>query len=266
DLDVIVIYDPDGAEASDGPKPLMSSQYYAKLTKALVTALSAPMAEGRLYEIDMRLRPSGTQGPVAVSLTSFRDYQQNEAWTWEHLALTRARAVAGAPDVAGDVEAVRREVLTSRREGAKVIADVADMRAKIAAAKSPAGPWEAKIGPGRLQDIELLAQASALIFGSCAQSVPEALDEAVRGGWLDEGERQALIASYQLCWKLQMVSKLLTDKPLDPDAIGQGGCAMLLRETGAADIGGLLADLAAKTQAAGEVIDAALARDVAGPR
>ncbi|HSG54782.1 MAG TPA: glutamine-synthetase adenylyltransferase, partial [Paracoccaceae bacterium] len=95
DLDLIVIYDADGVENSDGRRPLAARPYYARLTQAMVTALTAPMAEGKLYEVDMRLRPSGTQGPVATSLTSFRDYQMNEAWIWEHLALTRARAVAG---------------------------------------------------------------------------------------------------------------------------------------------------------------------------
>jgi len=228
----------------------------------MVTAVAALLPEGRLYEIDMRLRPSGTQGPVATSLASFRDYQRTEAWTWEHLALTRARAVAGDREVANDVEQVRRDVLTSPHEAAKVIADMIDMRGKIAAAKTSSGPWDAKLGPGRLQDIELMAQASAVNFGTCAQSVPEALDDAVRGGWLQQQERDALIASYQLCWKLQMVSKLLSDKPLNPDTIGQGGSAMLLRETDAPDVETLLAELKAKSAAAGAIINAALARDL----
>ncbi|MDE3029823.1 MAG: glutamine-synthetase adenylyltransferase, partial [Paracoccaceae bacterium] len=94
DLDLIVIYDPDGLEASEGPRPLAARPYYARLTQALVTALTAPMAEGRLYEVDMRLRPSGRQGPVATAIDAFRSYQVTEAWTWEHLALTRARAIA----------------------------------------------------------------------------------------------------------------------------------------------------------------------------
>ncbi len=86
DLDLIVIYDADGVDASDGPRPLAARPYYARLTQAMVTALSAPTAEGRLYEVDMRLRPSGRQGPVATSIDSFGTYQMTEAWTWEHLA------------------------------------------------------------------------------------------------------------------------------------------------------------------------------------
>ncbi|MBT8456179.1 MAG: glutamine-synthetase adenylyltransferase, partial [Alphaproteobacteria bacterium] len=99
DLDLIVIYDPAGVEMSDGRRPLASRAYYARLTQAFVTALSAPMGDGRLYEVDMRLRPSGRQGPVATSLASFQSYQSTDAWTWEHLALTRARAVAGEADL-----------------------------------------------------------------------------------------------------------------------------------------------------------------------
>ncbi len=95
DLDLIVIYDAGGVEASTGPRPLAARPYYARLTQAMVTALTAQMAEGRLYEVDMRLRPSGRQGPVATSIESFASYQRTEAWTWEHLALTRARVLVG---------------------------------------------------------------------------------------------------------------------------------------------------------------------------
>lgn len=95
DLDVIVIYDPEGVEESDGKRPLHVRTYFARLTQALVTAMTAPMAEGRVYEMDMRLRPSGNQGPVATSWDAFQSYQKTEAWTWEHLALTRAAVVVG---------------------------------------------------------------------------------------------------------------------------------------------------------------------------
>ncbi|MBC7143519.1 MAG: glutamine-synthetase adenylyltransferase, partial [Rhodobacteraceae bacterium] len=171
DLDLIVIYDAAGVEASEGKRPLAARAYYARLTQALVTALSAPMAEGRLYEVDMRLRPSGRQGPVATSVQSFRDYQMTEAWTWEHLALTRARPVAGEAAVAEEVEAIRRAVLAGKGGGAAILPDLAEMRARIFAAKAPDGAWEAKIGPGRLQDIELLAQSCALRAASPARRV-----------------------------------------------------------------------------------------------
>lgn len=167
DLDMIVIYDPADEDASDGPRPLASRPYYARMTQALVTALSAPMAEGRLYEVDMRLRPSGRQGPVATSLVAFETYQANEAWTWEHLALTRARVVAGPTELAERVTAVRAAVLAQSRARDAVISDVAQMRARLAEAKGNEGPYDAKNGPGRLMDIELAASTGALLSGRC---------------------------------------------------------------------------------------------------
>ncbi|NBC96653.1 MAG: glutamine-synthetase adenylyltransferase, partial [Deinococcus-Thermus bacterium] len=155
DLDLIVIYDPADAEGSDGPRPLAVRPYYARLTQALVTALTAPTAAGKLYETDMRLRPSGRQGPVATALPSFARYQREEAWTWEHMALTRARCVAGTPDVCAEAEAVREEILRQPREAAQVWGEVAKMRARLADAKPPQGPLDVKPGPGGLQDIEL---------------------------------------------------------------------------------------------------------------
>ncbi|WP_296762495.1 glutamine-synthetase adenylyltransferase [Sediminimonas sp.] len=258
DLDLILIYDAGGVEKSDGRRPLDARQYYARLTKALVTALSAPMSEGKLYEVDMRLRPSGTQGPVATALDSFRDYQMTQAWVWEHLALTRARAVAGEGALADDVEEVRSAVLRLDRPRDKVLAEAAAMRARIRAAKSPAGPWDAKIGPGRLQDIELVAQAGALLDGSFSRDTLDGLRGAVACGWLDDADGEALCDAYGLCWAVQSVSRLLSDKPLDTEAIGEGGRAMLLRETDCEDLDALSAALAARSGQAARIIDRAL--------
>ena len=162
DLDLILIYDGQGEDASIGPRPLQTRAYYARLTKALVTSLTAPMAEGRLYEVDMRLRPSGGKGPVATAFSGFEGYQMGDAWTWEHLALTRALVVAGDAALGDDIESVRSKVLAAKSGNDAVRADVADMRRRIAQAKSPDGPWDAKIGAGRLQDIELTGQMVAL--------------------------------------------------------------------------------------------------------
>ena len=187
DLDLIVIYDAAGAEASDGRRPLAAPVYYARLTQALIAALTAPMAEGMLYKVDMRLRPSGRQGPVATALPSFRRYQAEEAWTWEHLALTRARVVAGPRAVARAVAAAIAEVLAAparRREGAR---GRRDMRRRLAEAHeaAAANPWEVKLGPGRMMDIELLAQTGALIH-DLARPAPPAPDAATArrsAGW-----------------------------------------------------------------------------------
>jgi glutamate-ammonia-ligase adenylyltransferase len=259
DLDLIVIYDPAGVEASDGPRPLAARPYYARLTQALVTAVSAPMAEGRLYEVDMRLRPSGRQGPVATSLESFRSYQMQEAWTWEHLALTRARVLAGPPDLAAEVEAARLAVLAAKGQSAQVMPDLADMRARIFAAKPPDGAWEAKVGPGRLQDIELLAQSFALRSGDAARRVEPQLRAGLRHRLIGKDEHALLASAYRLLWRLQAAGRLLTDRPLDLAAIGEGGQAFLLREAGVADLAALAHRLEESTGAVQAIVEAALA-------
>ena len=261
DLDLIVIYDADGVEMSDGRRPLAARPYYARLTQAMVTALTAPMSEGKLYEVDMRLRPSGTQGPVATSLTSFRDYQMNEAWLWEHLALTRARAVAGEAGLASDVEDVRQAVLARSHPRDAIITELAAMRARIAAAKQPEGPWDAKLGPGRLQDVELIGQAGSLMAGSTDRQARAGLQAAVACGWLDDASGTALTAAYLLFWRLQLVAKLLSDRPLDPAGIGEGGCRMLMRETGFETLDALEAALIEVAAEADAAIHAALGTD-----
>ncbi len=244
DLDLLVIYDAEGDDVSTGPRPLNVRTYYARLTQALVTALSAPMAEGRLYEVDMRLRPSGRQGPVATSLTAWSDYQMTEAWTWEHLALTRARVITGPADLAQDVEAARRAVLTAKSRGARVRGDTAAMRMRIFAAKATDGEWEAKIGPGRLQDIELLAQCAALLSADPTRRVEAQLRSGAWTGVIPREDEAKLQSAYRFFWRLQAGGRLLTDRALDMDAIGEGGRAFLLRETGMADLAALAAALA----------------------
>ncbi len=251
DLDVIVIYDPDGVEASEGRRPLPSRTYYSRLTQALITAMTAPMAEGRLYEVDMRLRPSGNQGPVATSWASFQDYQRNEAWTWEHLALTRARVVAGPAALAADVEGFRLELLAQPRNRDDVLADVGDMRARIADAKGDGGPWSAKIGAGRMQDIELFSQAATLVSGRGIRHTPRALRQTE---WLEVKDHQSLIEAYNLFWALQLGSRLISEEALDPQAVGCGGCGFLTRLTGTSDMEALRSELEAQAQRAARII------------
>ncbi|MCB2129724.1 MAG: glutamine-synthetase adenylyltransferase [Rhodobacteraceae bacterium] len=264
DLDLIVIYDADGVETSEGPRPLAARMYYARLTQAFVTALAAPMADGRLYEVDMRLRPSGRQGPVATSIQSFESYQMDEAWTWEHLALTRARPVAGDPALAARVEAVREAILAAKSAGAGVLADVAEMRARIFSAKAAEGALEAKIGPGRLQDIELLAQTAALRANNPARRVEAQLRAGLRAGALSRDDEAALQQAYRFFWRLQAAGRLLSDSPLVPETIGEGARAFLLRETGASDLSQMVSQLEHLSRRAGEIVSASLADGTAG--
>lgn len=262
DLDLIVIYDAAGADTSEGPRPLAARPYYARLTQAMITAASAPTAEGRLYEVDMRLRPSGRQGPVATAIQSFENYQMTEAWTWEHLALTRARVVAGAGEGAGslaeDVEALRLAILRARGRAPRVMSDLAEMRERIFAAKPTDGAWEAKVGPGRLQDIDLLAQSLALRAGDPARRTLAQLRAGRRAGLIAASSADRLGSIWRFLWRLHASGRLLTTKPLDMDDIGAGGQEFLLRECAAADAGELAGRLRDHCAEAAAIIGAAL--------
>jgi glutamate-ammonia-ligase adenylyltransferase len=191
----------------------------------------------------MRQRPSGRAGPVATSLHSFSTYQETEAWTWEHLALTRARVLAGEPTLAGEVEDFRRNLLQRKGQGARVKPDVADMRARLAAAKPAQGAWEAKNGPGRIMDIELAAQTVALLSGSPARSVERQI-AAGAGRQLPQSDAQALTTAYRLMWRLHAAARLLSERALDWESLGEGGRAFVLREAGASDADVLAQQLA----------------------
>ena len=254
DLDLIIIYDPADDEISVGPRPLAARPYFARLTQALVTALSAPTAEGRLYEVDMRLRPSGRQGPVATSFAGFRAYQDTEAWTWEHLALTRARYVAGNVGLAAKIEDFRLNLLRQKGLGLTVRGDVAAMRQKLATAKPAVGALDAKFGPGKLMDIELIAQTCALICANPSVSVETQLAAGVAGSILSVSDQIVLLKAYKICWALQAAARLLQDHDMSLDVLAQGGLTFVLRETGMQDGATLLSQLEAMTEQAALVV------------
>ncbi|MDM9629101.1 bifunctional [glutamine synthetase] adenylyltransferase/[glutamine synthetase]-adenylyl-L-tyrosine phosphorylase [Rhizobium sp. S152] len=164
DVDLILLYDyDDTASESDGAKPLDSTRYFTRITQRLIAALSAPTAEGVLYEVDMRLRPSGNKGPVATRIGAFEKYQREEAWTWEHMALSRARLIWGDRSLTEEAERVIAQVLAAKRDTGKVTHDVAEMRDLIETEKPPGSIWDFKLIPGGLVDIEFIAQYLTLI-------------------------------------------------------------------------------------------------------
>jgi len=207
DLDLIIIYDADGNDKSEGERSLSARQYYSRVAKVFITAISAPMTEGRLYEIDMRLRPSGFQGPVATSWNSFRNYQKNEAWIWEHLALTRARAVAGTGTLLNDFESFRSSLLKSY-DRENIFNELVNMRSRIAQAKI-SNPLDAKIGPGRLQDLDLLSQAGCLVTRSISRSTNAGLKALFGGKFLTHNEFLELKAAANQLWSLQLGLNIL---------------------------------------------------------
>ncbi|WP_282078683.1 glutamine-synthetase adenylyltransferase [Epibacterium ulvae] len=227
DLDLITVYDPGDQEMSEGARPLAARPYYARLTQALITALTAPMAQGRLYEVDMRLRPSGTQGPVATSLKAFRDYQHNQAWVWEHLALTRARGIAGDPTLVANIEEIRSAVLSRPPETVKILQEVTEMRLRLETAKPSAGILDVKTGRGRMMEVELTAQTASLLAAKPVRSVREGLNAGVVCGWLSERTRAVLEQAYDRYWAVQTTARLVSDQPLISDQLGKGTARVL---------------------------------------
>ncbi len=241
DLDLILIYDADGIETSKGQRPLPSKTYYARLTQAMVTSLSAQTAEGRLYEVDVRLRPSGRQGPVATSLQAFQDYQLTQAWTWEHLALTRARVIAGDTMLAQELDAFRREILQIKSLGDQIKKDVHEMRQRLAAAKPGTGGFDAKFGAGKMMDIELMAQTIALIAASPVRQVERQIASAGKLANVSDSDQTRLLNAYRLFWRLQCAMRLLSSGEIKSEDLGEGGVAFLLRETAMASQSDLIA-------------------------
>jgi glutamate-ammonia-ligase adenylyltransferase len=156
DLDIVYLFTGDFAAQSDGPRPLGGTIYYNRLASRVSAALSVPTAQGALYEVDTRLRPQGNQGPLAVSCAAFGKYQRESAWTWEHMALARARVLHGSPQARAELEAVLAEVLRARRDREALRDAVLGMRAEMARHKRPGGPVDAKLARGGLVDIEFL--------------------------------------------------------------------------------------------------------------
>ena len=163
DLDLIYLFTRDFAAESDGAKPLGATLYYNRLAQRVTSALSVATAAGPLYQIDTRLRPSGGQGPLVVTLDSFARYQREDAWTWEHMALTRARPVFGSAEARGTVAGIVRGVLEGDRPTRDVVAEARSMRVDMAAHKPPKGPLDAKLLPGGLVDLEFAVHVVQLV-------------------------------------------------------------------------------------------------------
>jgi len=156
DLDLVFLFTGDFAGESDGKRPIGATLYYNRLGQRVTAALTVPTAEGALFEVDTRLRPSGTQGPPAASLDSFARYQHEQAWTWEHMALARARPVYGSKAARRAVSTIVREVLATPRDREKLRAEVLEMRATMAQHKPPKGPLDVKLARGGLVDLEFV--------------------------------------------------------------------------------------------------------------
>jgi len=257
DLDLIVIYDADGATETSGPKVISVGAYFSRFTQALISALTVPTSEGSLYEVDMRLRPSGRNGPVATSLASFEEYQCNEAWTWEHLALTRARVVGGAQGLGSDTVTAMRKALDQPRDTRKTLNDVKEMREKLAdvRGRDTTDIWETKQGQGRLLDIELCLQSGAILNGIHDTQLPARMIPAlVSAGWLDKNDAKILAETHRLLSSVQQIERLVGEK-FDPEKGGRRIEELICRVVDAQTVGEVMDRLTRFPRLCAAIID-----------
>jgi glutamate-ammonia-ligase adenylyltransferase len=249
DLDLILIYDaPPDSVGSAGLRPLPLSTYYARLSQRLISAITVPTAEGRLYNADMRLRPSGEAGPIASNLAAFTQYQRDSAWTWEHMALTRARPIAGDPALCERIAAAIATALRAPRDPQRLLADVADMRRRMVANAPRPSPWDLRNRRGGLIDLEFTVQY--LMLREAART-PEVLRHETSaalaalgavGALPPQGVRE-LADALALLRHLRGLLVLLFEGAPDTGALAGPAGATLARCAGAVDFAGLDADM-----------------------
>nr|WP_246662873.1 DUF294 nucleotidyltransferase-like domain-containing protein [Pseudolabrys sp. FHR47] len=249
DLDLILIYDFDGeAPESDGRRALYGGQYFARLTQRLINTLTAQTNYGALYQVDMRLRPSGQAGPLATQLGSFIHYQENEAWTWEHMALTRARVITGSAEFGERVDAVIKDILCRPRDAALIAGDVVEMRGAIAAEKGDSNPWDLKYAKGGLIDLEFIAQYLQLVHAHDQPSILDTstarvLDIARQLHLISIEDAEVLRPAAQLYQDLTQILRLCLSGPFDPKTAGPGLLRLLTRAADVPDFATLNATL-----------------------
>ena len=227
DLDLILLYDFDEDDPdSDGERSLHGAQYFARFTQRLISAFTTRTNYGVLYDVDMRLRPSGRAGPVASRIDSFADYQEREAWTWEHMALTRARVISSSPAFRKKIEGIIRGVLTRPRDPAGTAGDVADMRRAIALEKGEDDIWDLKLAAGGLVDIDFIAQHLQLVHAAAkpeilSVSTLQVLDNAARLGVLPQADAEILRSAARLYHDLTQILRLCVSGKFNPEAAGE---------------------------------------------
>jgi glutamate-ammonia-ligase adenylyltransferase len=245
DLDLILLYDYDHEQPdSDGGKSLHGAQYFARFTQRLISAFTTRTNYGVLYEIDMRLRPSGRAGPLASRLDSFADYQEREAWTWEHMALTRARVISSSPELRRRIEDIIRDVLMRPRDAVATATDVADMRRAIAEEKGEKDVWDLKYAAGGTVDIDFIAQYLQLVHAAekpdiLNVSTLAVLDNAAKLGVLPQSEAEVLRSAARLYHDLTQVIRLCVTGKFNPETAGEDLRRVMARAGDAPDFSAL---------------------------
>ena len=265
DLDIVYLFTGDFAAQSDGPRPLGATVYYNRLASRVSAALSVPTAQGALYEVDTRLRPQGNQGPLAVSCEAFGKYQREAAWTWEHMALARARVLFGSDAARAELGAVLTQVLRAARDKAALREAVLDMRAEMARHKQAGGPVDAKLARGGLVDIEFLVHYLQL-KGEAADGAPlaaAALDPdlavalgGLAGAGLLPGD---LAAPHALMSRMLVAGRLLAPDGREPPP---GAARALAKACGQETYAALIAAFTAARQQVAEAWKQILGPDI----
>ncbi len=249
DLDLILLYDYDHENPeSDGERSLNGAQYFARFTQRLISAFTTRTNYGVLYDIDMRLRPSGRAGPLASRLDSFADYQEREAWTWEHMALTRARVISSSPGFGKKIEDVIRAVLVRPRDPAATAADVADMRRAIAQEKGEDDIWDLKYAAGGTVDIDFIAQHLQLVHAAekpdiLNVSTLAVIDNAARLGVLTQSDAEVLRGAGRLYHDLTQIIRLCVSDKFNPATAGEDLLRVMARAGDTPDFSTLQARL-----------------------
>jgi glutamate-ammonia-ligase adenylyltransferase len=249
DLDLILVYDFDEKyPESNGARPLYGAQYFARLTQRLINTLTAQTNYGALYQVDMRLRPSGRAGPLATRLDGFAAYQETEAWTWEHMALTRARVVSASTAFKLRIQSVIQDILQRPRDAELTAGDVVEMRAAIAKEKGDSERWDLKYVAGGLVDIEFIAQYLQLIHahrlpGILDTSTARVLDKARSLRVLAVEDAEILRPAVQLYHDLTQIFRLCLPGKFDPKTAGAGLLRLLARAADVPDFATLDATL-----------------------
>ncbi|WP_343343632.1 bifunctional [glutamate--ammonia ligase]-adenylyl-L-tyrosine phosphorylase/[glutamate--ammonia-ligase] adenylyltransferase [Sphingomicrobium sp. XHP0239] len=219
DLDLVFLYDHGKAAKSAGIKPLTPADYYNRLANRIVAALSVPTAAGPLYEVDTRLRPEGLTGSLAVGFAGFEAYQRRDAWTWEHMALTRARPLFGSEKGRARIDAILSRILKADRDNPDVAHDARIMRADMRAHKPPAGPLDIKLGEGGLVDLEFAMHVTQLSSGEGL--VPDL--RTALGMLVDAGRApETLLADHDLLTRMLVLLRLVAPDSASPSRSARG--------------------------------------------
>ncbi|MBX4336094.1 bifunctional [glutamine synthetase] adenylyltransferase/[glutamine synthetase]-adenylyl-L-tyrosine phosphorylase [Bartonella raoultii] len=239
DVDIILLYEHDeDAEISDGEKPLYISQYYTRLIQRLVAALSAFTSQGILYPVDLRLRPLGNKGPVAVSFQFFKKYYRSEAWIWEHLALTRARGIAGDCDFLQKLENEVSTIIAFSRNKEDVAKAVCEMHNLIEKEKPPENQWDLKTMTGGIMDLEFIAQFALIthiLEFKIGRTTADILSH-LPNSFLKMPFISDLRYAYSLYTNLSQIIRLCLNDTLDSNDMPPGLSDLLLQSVGEPDL------------------------------